>query len=106
MSCLLSNFFVLWTRALHPRTTHLARKVTTSDLVFFLCRLLPGSPGVVGIVNLSNEDQVVDLSALRLLPAELAVIASGVDCAVEKGYDAYYLVLQLNVPQVMEIPKK
>ncbi|XP_049866375.1 maltase A1-like [Pectinophora gossypiella] len=59
------------------------RALSTSVLA--VTRLLPGAPGIVGIVNLSDEDQNVDLSSLRLLSSQLQVIASGVDCKLQKG---------------------
>ncbi|XP_050342831.1 maltase A1-like isoform X2 [Nymphalis io] len=56
-----------------------------SESILVITRLLPGSPGVLGVVNLSDEAQVLDLSSLHLLPAQLRVVASGVDCSIEKG---------------------
>ncbi|KAJ2937860.1 hypothetical protein O0L34_g18681 [Tuta absoluta] len=58
---------------------------TLNENLLVVTRLLPGSPGIVGIVNLSNQDQTVDLSSLRLVPNQLEVVASGVDCKLEKG---------------------
>ncbi|KAJ2946200.1 hypothetical protein O0L34_g5135 [Tuta absoluta] len=70
------------------------RALTESILV--VTRLLPGSPGIVGIVNLSNQDQTVDLSSLRLVPNQLEVVASGVDCKLEKGTKVTKTSIQLS----------
>ncbi|KAJ2951412.1 hypothetical protein O0L34_g13556 [Tuta absoluta] len=56
-----------------------------SETILIVTRLVPGSPGVVGVANLSAQDQIVDLSSLRMLSAQLEVIASGIDCKLEKG---------------------
>ncbi|XP_013177984.1 PREDICTED: maltase A1-like [Papilio xuthus] len=56
-----------------------------SESILVVNRLLPGSPGIVGIVNLSDRDVVVNLSSLRLLPEKMAVVATGVDCSLDKG---------------------
>ncbi|XP_041976071.1 maltase A1-like [Aricia agestis] len=56
-----------------------------SEDVLVVTRLLPGEPGIVAIINLSDQVRHVDLSTLRLLPTNLIVIASGVDCSLEKG---------------------
>ncbi|XP_063360941.1 maltase 1-like [Cydia amplana] len=53
--------------------------------VLVVARLKAGSRAVVGIVNLSDEEQAVDLSSIRLLPSLLEVKASGVNSALEKG---------------------
>ena len=60
-----------------------SRALSTSVLI--VTRLLPGAPGVVGVVNLSDQEQTVDLSPLRLVPSQLQVVASGIDCKLEKG---------------------
>ncbi|CAH2075541.1 unnamed protein product, partial [Iphiclides podalirius] len=56
-----------------------------SESILVVTRLLPGSPGIVGIINLSQEDEIVNLSSLRLLPEKMVVVASGVDCQLNKG---------------------
>ncbi|RVE42244.1 hypothetical protein evm_013103 [Chilo suppressalis] len=56
-----------------------------SDYILVATRLLPGTSVIVGIVNLSGNDDVVDLSSLKLLPSPLQVVASGVKCSLQKG---------------------
>ncbi|XP_045764533.1 maltase 2-like [Maniola jurtina] len=56
-----------------------------SESLLVVTRLLPGEAGMLGVVNLAAETQTVDLTSLKLLPADLEVVASGVDCTLEKG---------------------
>ncbi|CAH2107034.1 unnamed protein product [Euphydryas editha] len=56
-----------------------------SEFVLVVTRLLPNYPGVLGVVNLSEKSQELDLSSLQLLPDNLKVVASGVSCTTEKG---------------------
>ncbi|XP_068630908.1 maltase 2-like [Battus philenor] len=56
-----------------------------SESILVITRLLPGSPGIVGIINLSYKEEVVNLSSLRLLPHKMRVVASGVDCSLKNG---------------------
>ncbi|KAJ8732987.1 hypothetical protein PYW07_015586 [Mythimna separata] len=53
--------------------------------VLAVARLLPGHPVVVGVMNLADQQIAVDLSSMLLLPLQLQVEASGVDCSLEKG---------------------
>ncbi|XP_053603080.1 maltase A1-like isoform X1 [Plodia interpunctella] len=55
-----------------------------SESVLVVSRLLPGYPGVVGIVNLSDEEYHLDLTSIKLLPVQMRVVASGVDCPHKK----------------------
>ncbi|XP_028162369.1 maltase A1-like [Ostrinia furnacalis] len=56
-----------------------------SENILVVTRLAHLNPGIVGIVNLSDEDQVVDLSSIKMLPGHLLyVAASGVDCSLDK----------------------
>ncbi|OWR49357.1 alpha amylase precursor [Danaus plexippus plexippus] len=56
-----------------------------SETVLVVTRLLPGEQGVLGIVNLSDEDQYVDLTSLRLIPRVIKVRAVGANCDNVKG---------------------
>ncbi|CAG4941274.1 unnamed protein product [Parnassius apollo] len=56
-----------------------------SESILVVTRLLPGSPGIVGIINLSQDDEILNLSSLRLLPNKMIVVASGIDCLLKKG---------------------
>ncbi|CAG9784858.1 unnamed protein product [Diatraea saccharalis] len=57
-----------------------------SESILVVIRLVPNSPGVVGIVNLYGDDQIVDLTSVKILPLMLRVNASGVNCPLQKGY--------------------
>lgn len=50
-----------------------------------MCRLLPGEAGMLGVVNLAAERETIDLTSLKLLPEDLEVVASGVNCELDKG---------------------
>ncbi|CAB3243406.1 unnamed protein product [Arctia plantaginis] len=56
-----------------------------SDSILAVIRLVPGEHVVAGVINLSDETHAINLSPLRLLPNELQVVASGVDCCMDKG---------------------
>ncbi|CAH2229153.1 maltase A1-like [Pararge aegeria] len=56
-----------------------------SESILVVTRLLPGEAGMLGVVNLASEAQTIDLTSLRLLPSDLEVVASGVNCALEKN---------------------
>ncbi|KAM3961566.1 maltase A1-like [Aphomia sociella] len=55
-----------------------------SESILVITRLYPGSPAVVGIINLSKESQTIDLSSIAMVPDSLTVAASGVSCSLEK----------------------
>ncbi|XP_013201068.2 maltase 2 [Amyelois transitella] len=55
-----------------------------SESVLVVSRLLPGVPGVVGIVNLSDKEHHLDLTSIKLLPVQLRVVASGINCTHKK----------------------
>ncbi|VVD04051.1 unnamed protein product [Leptidea sinapis] len=57
----------------------------TEDILV-VTRLLPNARGIVGVINLSNKPQLVDLSSVTLLPKYLKVVASGVNCTQTKGF--------------------
>ncbi|XP_072940566.1 maltase A1-like [Epargyreus clarus] len=56
-----------------------------SESLLVVTRLLPGTPGIIGLINLSSQEQIADLSSIKLLPNKLLVVASGVDCELEIG---------------------
>ncbi|VVD04054.1 unnamed protein product [Leptidea sinapis] len=57
----------------------------TEDILV-VTRLLPNARSIVGVINLSNKPQLVDLSSVTLLPKYLKVVASGVNCTQTKGF--------------------
>ncbi|XP_023936885.2 maltase 2 [Bicyclus anynana] len=56
-----------------------------SESLLVVTRLLPGEAGMLGVVNLAAEAQTIDLTSLKILPSDLEVVASGVNCALEKN---------------------
>ncbi|CAB3243402.1 unnamed protein product [Arctia plantaginis] len=57
-----------------------------SDNVLVITRSLPNVT-VVGVVNLANSTQDVDLNPISVVPKKLTVVASGVSCTLEKAFE-------------------
>ncbi|KOB65652.1 Alpha amylase, partial [Operophtera brumata] len=55
-----------------------------TENVLSVIRLMPNEPVVVALINLGDVAEAVDLSSAQLLPSALTVIATGVDCTLNK----------------------
>ena len=89
----------IWNFHLHGEREE--RKCLNGNKKCILFRRLQGAPVVLGIINLEAEEQFVDLSSMKLLPASLKVIVAGINCLITKGYVLFlYLKVIKNISEV------